>query len=319
MERLLIDNLYEEVILSSVNSGFNNIAVISGFVSPPFARQVLSLECNLKVIIGMVGYSGLPSIDHKGFRELESETAPGRFQCHYYAGSQACHLKAFSFRNNANEVRGFAGSANFTWKGFNENIEALVKVDGDRVSELYSDLLRDCIPCVSTEADKYILSVERSEIRYASGLHVFKDLEIAEEVEISLLDARGEMHGPGGGLNWGQPKPGRARRNPNEAYIPIPRRIHQDHPGFFPPRSSWFLVQTDDGELMWFTATSGSDEFTKDLQTPESNAKLGVYLRRRLGIPNGQEFKKDDLLRYGRTTVTFRKIGEGLYYFNFSK
>ena len=38
----------------------------------------------------------------------------------------------------------------------------------------------------------------------------------------------------------------------------------------------------------------------------------------RLGLPNGAYVRKDDLLAYGRTDVTFYKIDEEQYYMDFS-
>ena len=56
----------------------------------------------------------------------------------------------------------------------------------------------------------------------------------------------------------------------------------------------------------------------KAITTPDSNALLGEYFRNRLGLSNGAYVRKDDLLAYGRTDVTFYKIDEEQYYMDFS-
>ena len=56
----------------------------------------------------------------------------------------------------------------------------------------------------------------------------------------------------------------------------------------------------------------------KAITTPDSNALLGEYFRNCLGLSNGAYVRKDDLLAYGRTDVTFYKIDEEQYYMDFS-
>ncbi|MCP1495102.1 hypothetical protein J2Y73_005133 [Peribacillus frigoritolerans] len=74
-----------------------------------------------------------------------------------------------------------------------------------------------------------------------------------------------------GGLNWGQ----RADRdpNPNQAYIPVPARIHQENMAFFPPRKQEFIMLTDDGEHMvstWYASLHKTT--TKQLKLLETTA-----------------------------------------------
>ena len=55
----------------------------------------------------------------------------------------------------------------------------------------------------------------------------------------------------------------------------------------------------------------------KALQTAESNAILGEWLRQRLGIPSGSFIQKKMLENYGKTYVTFRKYEDGTYLLDF--
>ena len=127
-------------------------------------------------------------------------------------------------------------------------------------------------------------------------------------VRLSLL-ARGGETGARSGLNWGQ----RNKRNRNEAYIPLPSHIAKS--GFFPLDKQHFLVVTDDHHTLQLRVEQQND---KAITTPASNALLGEYFRNRLGLPNGAYVRKDDLLAYGRTDVTFYEIDEEQYYMDFS-
>ena len=85
--------------------------------------------------------------------------------------------------------------------------------------------------------------------------------------------------------------------------------------GFFPLDKQHFLVVTDDHHTLQLRVEQQND---KAITTPASNALLGEYFRNRLGLCNGAYVKKDDLLAYGRTDVTFYKIDEEQYYMDFS-
>jgi len=54
------------------------------------------------------------------------------------------------------------------------------------------------------------------------------------------------------------------------------------------------------------------------IETPESNSILGCYFRERIGVPQGEPVKLEDLHRYGRTDIEFYKINEESFYTDFS-
>jgi hypothetical protein len=45
---------------------------------------------------------------------------------------------------------------------------------------------------------------------------------------------------------------------------------------------------------------------------------MGQYLRKRLGVPEGQRVTMADLVKHGRDTVDVSLQAEGIYYFDFS-
>ncbi len=114
------------------------------------------------------------------------------------------------------------------------------------------------------------------------------------------------------GLNWGQrPDVG---REPNQAYIPVPRTIHMRHPGFFPPRGEAFTMLTDDGDQFACVIAQAGD---KAIQTPSDNSILGRYFRRRLQVGLGGLITREHLLRYGRTDVNLYKLYERTFFMDF--
>ena len=138
------------------------------------------------------------------------------------------------------------------------------------------------------------------------------DAPISEECVLPLVQTRkekGEVH-KAAGINWGQ----RAGRNPDQAYIPVPKTVSNS--GFFPSRGQHFQIVTDDGDS--FMATVAQDG-EKAIEIPKDNALLGLYFRNRLGLPSGSFVSTQDLLQYGSNGVKFTRVSPDLYLLDFSK
>lgn len=129
-----------------------------------------------------------------------------------------------------------------------------------------------------------------------------------------------ESFGPGGGINWGQ----RDNRNPNQSYAPITAEISRS--GFLPPKNTPFTVHCDDGAVLILRGSSGGSKDSptdsmpsgKDLSSIPSNARLGEYLRSRMGLRSGQYVSVEDLEAYGRKDFTLERLKDGDYYLDFS-
>lgn len=76
-----------------------------------------------------------------------------------------------------------------------------------------------------------------------------------------------------------------------------------------------FFVLTYDGKI--FICVRAQDN-GKAIHTPQDNSMLGKYFRERLNVPHGSFVHKEDLDRYGRTTVDIFKIDVENYYLDFS-
>ena len=132
---------------------------------------------------------------------------------------------------------------------------------------------------------------------------IHKDTNDIKKINISLLDKNGN---PQYGLNWGQ----RDGREPNQAYIQLPIDVYRSD--FFPKKPQHFNVKTDDGQTLVLTRAQKTEEGTA-LQTPEDNSLFGKYLRNRMGIPYGEPIKKQDILKYGCSNITFFKINNQFF------
>lgn len=100
-------------------------------------------------------------------------------------------------------------------------------------------------------------------------------------------------------LNWGQ----RENREPDEAYIRLSAE-HQDS-GFFPNTGISFLVVTKDGhEFQCIREQSNG----KAVTTVGDKSELGIYFRDKLNLPHDALITTQDLVKYGRTDVTFYKV-----------
>ena len=51
----------------------------------------------------------------------------------------------------------------------------------------------------------------------------------------------------------------------------------------------------------------------KALETPESNAIIGEWIRHKLGVPDGTYITKQMLEQYGKTKVLFKRYEDGIY------
>ncbi|MCL4305292.1 phospholipase D family protein [bacterium] len=288
---------------------------VSGFASAAFAKHILetSSKLNVQLLVGMVTRSGVAEPDHRGFIDL-SDRFKERFECRYFLDATPCHAKCYAYFDGATSRAGFAGSANFTWGGFRDNRECIVECDPLAIRRYHALLAQNIrsVECRSEKAQEYVTKVTRDQvaINRARLDHGIADRDDSvQQVKVSLLPTRGGMHWHSG-LNWGQ-RPG---RDPDQAYIPVQASIHKADPYFFPPRSHWFLVQTDDGEIFWCTMAQDN---RKGIHTPENNSILGKYFRKRLGVTSGAPVTLADLKRYGRTDVTFYKIDGDLYLMDF--
>ena len=302
---MLTRNLFETVLIRpAAEDGFDTLNIVSGYASPAMVdrhfREInkLNLSVNVNLIIGMTHRSGMSKDMHYAFVVA---TEKYKFKCSYVCASKLVHAKVYSWQHKDIPQIAFVGSANYSMMGFGDTqIEVMDQCDIHQANAFYDKISRNTILC--TDSSVYESIDLTDEVKT-------KDMLVQDSVELSLLDSRTQLTHKKAGLNWGQ----RSNRNPNQAYIPIPSNVYKSN--FFPPIGEPFLMRTDDGEEYIFVR---AQENGKALHTTHNNSLLGLYFRSRIGVTSGEFVNRQDLDKYGRTTVSILKINEREYFLDFS-
>lgn len=119
---------------------------------------------------------------------------------------------------------------------------------------------------------------------------------------------------PGSGLNQWNAK-GR-KRDPDEAYIPIPSWVHKKFEGFFPPREVPFELKLPNKEKMNAKVCQDGD---KALMSNPNDALGKWILRDILDIPQGEIVTYEKLADIGLDSVIVYKLPDGSYKIDFAK
>lgn len=309
---MLTEKLFETLLIDPVTElGADTLSIVSGYATPGFAglhlehlqRRIRSGNIpHVQVVHGMVGREGMSMAHHKAFKQLDRTAADfSPFQCFYLVEEPHSHAKIYVWSRNDRPIKAFIGSVNYTWNGFHGLQREVVAVCDCHAAQAYFDQIRgESLSCSDP-------TVERRIDFSVNGASASLD---SPRVNLPLVSRDGNPHSTAG-LNWGQ----RAGRDPNQAYIPVPRATHRDNPGFFPPHGCPFTITTDDGES--FIGVLAQQK-SKAIHSLPSNAWLGGYFRRRLRVASGDPVKRHHLDAYGRSEVGFVKMADGEYYLDFA-
>lgn len=324
----LINNLEKHVLEIPYALGHRRLRVLSGYVSPVFVQHVMESydELCLEVTVGMTSMEGVANWHHQAFLGLINRFAD-RLIIQYQTSQPGNHRKLYYWYDDILEKKIFVGSANFTQNGFGRQRELLVEATFSNIEEIFADL--NVIQCDSPHIEEVITFYSASPRRIIAQVPALidKSLEIesvqsttevlstptstySDYVDLSLLNRNTGEVPERSGLNWGQ----REGRDHNEAYLSVPRSIHNKNTDFFPPSAAPFVVVTDDGESLICVM---AQQNRKGIHTRESNSIMGAYFRRRLGIEGGAFVTVADLRRYGRDSVRIYKIDEETFYLDF--
>lgn len=270
----------------------------------------------------MCSLEGIGKGNHTSFQKLANQDSQGRFTCAYRTQLPPVHSKSYTWLKGSKPVESFTGSANYSQMAFFNGYKECFSLDDPEEGEAYfKNLLKDSINCLDDNVENIIkIYDERNLLKKRQGLfkketedkQTFGSITPAlEKQTISFLDNSGNLP-TRSGLNWG--KRPEHHRNPNQAYIRVPAKVKKAN--FFPPRGQHFTLITDDGDS--FDCVIAQDN-EKAIETPQNNALLGAYFRKRLNLKSGVLIKKEALVKYGRTSVDIYKIDPETYYLDFSK
>ena len=314
-------DLIKRVLIDPASElGCDEFRVVSGYATAAMASHHIELLANIdkkirmNVLVGMTSREGIVDVQHEGFKKL-MEYYQDYFECSYFMQSlKPCHAKIYIWMKEGKPVKSFLGSANYTHNAFfNHQHEVLYECDSDIALEFFNSFSSNTICCNHCEVGYAVTIVNRKQYlarnaRAEEAVGVLRDYTGLGHKTFSLLTRQGSPGGPGVRLNWGQ----RRGREKNQAYLHIPSHIAKK--GFFPSRKQQFTVLTDDGKSMICVIAQDNE---KAIQTTNNNSELGLYFRKRLGLEPGTFITTEDLIRYGRTDVTFCKIDNETYYMDF--
>lgn len=324
---MITKDLIKSIFINPIKQGADTLYIVSGYATPNMASWLFKYTSNMrpidvKLIFGRA-MEGISMPIHKSFIELSKNPfskSYRSFSCQYVYQNSPVNANLYLWFKNNIPFIAFSGSANFIQKSFSKSQrEIMLDCDPNEAAAYFEEIEGDTIYCYNSEVEEYIPILS-----FHSMLDKFNNPEILEDnmVNLSLLNSKtGETH-TSSGLNWGhrtncyKRKDGtvsKRNRNPNEAYIPLPRNIADS--GFFPLGKQHFTVVTDDRKQLTLRVEQQGD---KAITTPKSNAMLGEYFRNRLGLANGAFITKADLERYGRTDVTFIKVDDEQYFMSFA-
>ncbi len=313
--QVITTELFQQILIDpAVNKNVNRLQIVSGYVTAGMAikhmgdlqkyleeRKPKDREMNIDVIVGMGKRDGINRAQHHALQRLVNENHVDiNFTCRYSTAGYPVHAKTYCWLENGMPHDAFLGSANYTLTGFVQGqIESMTNADGMSIVKFYDEMKKNSIDCLADDdqINAYINFYDKE-----------NKAKQERSITISLLEKRTGKTPEKSGINWGH----REARNPDQAYLSIPAKIYKGD--FFPLRNQDFTVITDDGQT--FLMVRAQDD-GKALHTPQNNSIIGKYLRERMELKPGTYVKKEHLMKYGRTDITFSKIDNETYRLNF--
>lgn len=307
----------------------DQLIIISGYVGPQMIKRLQELPFQSRVIYGMYGESGVGRPLHNALVNLEKNLP----QTDIYYSKIPVHAKCYMWMHNHKIQHALVGSANFSANGLhNDYREVLAETTRDTFQPLleYTEsIMNEAILCTDNSVDLRGGSSKTKEIKNIVNNNN------PDVCSMTLLDRNGNTP-EGSGINWGFSKKG--HNSPGVSYIPIRTSYIRMYPRIFKPKQTHALSftkgakpnrQNDAVELIWDDGTEmeglleGSQpvdglQYPKNLSSSPDKKQIGAYLRRRLHLPSDIFVTKKHLEDYGRTTIDISRIGDGIYYLDFS-
>lgn len=303
-----------KLFFESVPQQATDFIALSGFLGPDPIKKLGELPFKSTIIYGLQK-ENQKFLLHQQLVGLHNENRK------IFYPDIACHSKCYLWLNGNTPIKGLIGSANFSSNGlFNDYRETLLEVDENQLYvmkgyiEIILNSAKECNTVELTESEKIEETYDKT------------------VCEMILYDPRtGQTHN-GHGLNWGFAN---ANVRPNDACIPIRMEHIRKYPKLFPalqpdPESRKGTLKEviefvwDDGVVMQGRLEGSQPLPNSDIKFPKQIAsfphkdELGIYIRERLNIPLGQRVLREDLVKYGRDTISVSIIEEGVYYLDFS-
>lgn len=323
---LVRDDLFQQLLLSPLGDGADELQILAGYASASFAvfhmsevRAQLGRDFRVRLHIGMTGADGIALSTHQSNIAAMHTESEGRLQIAYAPTGVSDHTKLYVWLQEGLPVRAWFGSANYSASAFGvqgERRESMIAVDENAawitLRAAVAEFVRADAADVFSRVPIYDV-VHPESRRMLQHARVFSEADALGRTSVALPLVQstgnpGEVHNAGAGLNWGQ----RGTRRRAEAYIPVPATVARL--GFFPDRGIPFAVLTDDGETLFLTVAQDGN---KALHSVPDNATIGRWFRRRLGVADDAFVTTADLERYGSKLARVTALDDGTYFLSF--
>jgi hypothetical protein len=321
------EKLFERALIEPAQAGGTDLYVVSGYASPAMVvrhyeeLRKIGAKVNLDLQVGMTSKDGLPRSAFYGFQSVQSQIFSGKIQCRFNTGVPF-HSKLYVWCDDAGPTQAFLGSANYSQIAFGigsggqRQKELLTEVEAGRAFDYIVDLSGKSVKPDDPQVESLLQISDTHDGQWSSLLEgeqlgISEPRIRAQSVLLPLVQTTkspGEVHNAGAGLNWGQ----RGNRNRAEAYIPVPSRI--SNMNFFPDRGVRFQIFTDTGDSFVATIAQAGG---KAIETPEDNALIGEYFRKKLGLLPGDFVTTESLARFGSNAVSLIKVNDELFHMIF--
>lgn len=319
----------------------DELIIISGYLGPNPVDNLQNLPFKKMEVIGGMYTRGVNSSLYDALKEAQLKNP--RLTVSF--SNLEVHSKIYIWLKNDEVKRVLIGSANFSDNGLKTDLrESLAEMNFQD-----TQTLMDYIKLIKQNSTVHPQLADSSTIKKnIANTSLINNDDINKgplSVELPLyVDNKGiRTVSEKSGLNWGLAD---AHTAEGDAYIAIPKPVISAIPNFFLPfnpnyqsskkrkrASDPIEIIWDDGTVMQASTegkqkynnlyypkqiSSYSDKSRKELGH-SAKSIIGRYLRNRMNIPIDKLITYDDLKNYGRISVTFTKISDGVYQADFSK
>jgi hypothetical protein len=308
-----------KLFFDSYPSAATSFVAVTGYVGPDPIQKLAALPFKSQVVYGLQQETPDSAL-HAALTKLST----GNVEVRYPA--IATHSKLYVWLKQERPIRALVGSANFSRNGlFNDFRETLLEVERADLyaAYAYAQLILDSSHHCSS----------------ASVAGAPEQAPKPATCDLLLYDPESGEVQPSAGLNWGFSPNGNVV--PNDAYIPIRTQHIRDFREIFRPvsfdptdgRRNRALKEAvefiwDDGTTMQvlFEGSQPVDgvKYPKQISSVPQKNILGIYLRKRLGLPPvsasrdpSERVTRRALCEYGREFVTLRPVEPGVFYADF--
>ena len=339
---LLTEDLEKNILLNPARidgAACNKLRIVTGYMDcDRISSHLIALKDGLardnkiytsgikiEIILGMYKGSGITKKKHSNIcrtiDRLRNTYGMPKISCRYISTGQEVHSKIYVWLAGNLPSVAFCGSVNYTINAFHKRRECMVPCDPSSADNYYTTLLKDTVDCFDPSIDSIMhfpdtpaaaLDADINDLDTLS-YEQFSNKEPLDTISVSLLTATGDV-GHGSGINWGI-RPNGLARNHNQAYIPYNQKDRKT--GFFPERihpddknCPLFKVITKDGGAFYMRLAQSDN---KGIQSAESNAIIGKWLRDKIGVSDGTFITKEMLDAYGTSRVVFKKYDNDIY------